>query len=181
MSDPIPPGFRDDAIPEFLRTEWTERIAAPVVNEQQRSAAALLFRIGPEWLALPTAFVERVVDSWAVHTIPHRRTSVVLGVGGTGGDLILTVSLGALLGMRPDAVPSDRRRTLVLCDGRARSACPVDEVYGTHRYHPDECSALPPTAVPEHGVSIGLLSWRGRTAGLLDAVKLFEALDRSIA
>jgi len=164
---------------EEERREWTRRIAAPRAEERSTPESAFLFRVGGEWLALPTATCERVVDACVVHTLPHRRGEVLLGIGSIRGDLILTVSLAALLGIPREPAPA-KGRTLVLDAAGARFAAPVDEVHGIHRYHPDERAPLPGTLAAEQSFTTHLLPWGGRMVGLLDAARLFEALERSV-
>lgn len=167
------------SIPEDYRREWTERVAAPAALERARLESAFLFRVGPEWLALPTAVCDRVVDSWTLHSLPHLRSEAVLGLGSIRGELILAVSLGALLGL-PSGTAAGGGRMLVLGRDSARFAAPVDEVYGIHRYDPTERTPLPRTVAAERAFTIGLLPWEGRTVGFLDAERVLDALHRSL-
>src|ERR1700754_1684934 len=42
--------------------------------------SALVFRVADEWLALPTAALRHIEDLRPIHSLPHRRNRVVLGV-----------------------------------------------------------------------------------------------------
>lgn len=172
---------------DYLR-EWTERIAQAKKVEDGGTDSALVFRIGTEWLALPTQIFQQVAEQCPVHSLPHRVDGIVKGVVNIRGELLVCVSLGAALGLEKEpgsARDSGRRvyaRLLVVNRGGNRLAFPVDEVLGVHRYHPRELRPVPAT-LSESKVTytIGLLPWRDRTVGCLDDELLFYTLNRSLA
>ena len=59
----------------------------------------VIFRIGPEWLALPTRVFQEIAERRTVHSLPHRQHGVVLGLINIRGELLICVSLGQLLGL----------------------------------------------------------------------------------
>lgn len=73
--------------------------------EDRKSAGKLsfvVFRIGPELFALPTQVLHEVAESRGIHSLPHRRHSVVLGLVNIRGELLICVSVGRLLGLDRD-------------------------------------------------------------------------------
>lgn len=76
------------------------RTAAPLRTLEQAGAelAVLVFRIADEWLALPATALRQIDTPRAIHTLPHRRNRVVLGLVNIRGALTVAVSLGELLG-----------------------------------------------------------------------------------
>jgi hypothetical protein len=57
----------------------TAYYAAPREEERKTTGSALVFRIGAEWLAIPTMLFDRVADVSVVHTVPHAGRGCRLG------------------------------------------------------------------------------------------------------
>lgn len=171
------------------RREATRLFAMRKTGEQRAMHSAFLFRIAHEWLALPTTALDEVAGLRAVHSLPHRRSGVVLGLANVRGELLVCVSLGQLLGIEfagdINALGQSRtavRRLLVMRDGSNRLAFPVDEVHGTERF--DDADLRPaPTTVAKAAASYtrALLGWREFSVGLLDQELLFHSLNRNLA
>lgn len=167
----------DGPLPDSYHAEWAERIAAPLATPRPPTHSAVLFRLGEEWFALPTASCERVSPELRVRRLPNVERPGLLGIGSSGGELLVTVSLPVLLGVAGGAGAGGR--TLILADGGGRYAAPVDEVFGVHRFHVDDLRE--PPAVLAGGCTSGLLSWEGRTVNFLEAASLFTALARAVS
>lgn len=169
---------------EYLR-EWTERVAAEKKVTEAGTTSALVFRIGVEWLALPTRIFQEVAEDCTVHSVPHRVGGVVAGIVNIRGELFVCASLGALLGLDASAPSASRRvhrRLLVANRAGNRLAFPVDEVFGVHRYHPRELKPAPATLAESRVTyTTGLIPWRDRTVGCLDDELLFYTLNKSLA
>lgn len=167
----------------------TRLFAAGKLGEQGASQSAFVFRLAGEWLALPTAVLDEVAELRTIHSLPHRRSGVVLGLVNVRGELLVCVSLAQQLGIEAlatsDPQPATRAglpRLLVVRNAGSRLAFPVDEVHGTQRF--DERDAGPvPTTVGKSAASYSkaLLSWREHAVGLLDDQLLFHSLQRSLA
>jgi chemotaxis-related protein WspD len=148
--------------------------------------SALAFRIGGEWLALPTTVLHEIDDIRAIHSLPHRRSRAVLGIVNVRGALTIAISLGELLNMErtADAGVSARKvyaRMLVAAHDSHPVAFPVDEVEGIVRYA--DAALLPVPTTLAHATASharGVLAWRGGTIGLLDPARLFESIARSL-
>lgn len=171
-------------LPEFRR-EWTEHFAQPRQIAASTRASALLFRIRGEWLALPTQAFQEVAEPRPVHSLPHRRQSIVLGVVNIRGELLVCVSLGRLLGLEPNPPGRSLCRTsdrlLVTNWEGNRLVFPADEVRGVHRFHLLDLKEPPATlAKSNQSHTQGLLPWQDKTVGLLDADRLFSTLNRSL-
>jgi chemotaxis-related protein WspD len=167
----------------------TTRLFAADKQEVQRGASsAFLFRVGGEWLALSTAALDEVADLRPIHSLPHRRSGVVLGLANVRGELIVCCSLAQLLGIEPlaeDSGPRERRaalrRLLVVRERGLRLAFPVDEVHGTLRYDDGELKPAPSTVARATATySRAVLPWRARAVGLLDEELLFHSLNRNL-
>lgn len=182
--------LRDRALPADYQAEWTEIIASRKPARSLDDLSALVFRTGREWLAVPAAVVDEIVEVRTVHGLPHRPSPVLRGLVNIRGKLCLCVSLAALLGIDEDsAAPSHKRsargiypRLLVIRDGGQAFVVPADEVLGTHRYAAPDVQSLPTTLSGAlTRFSTGALTVGGRNVGLLDPELLFYAFSRSLA
>lgn len=150
-----------------------------------RGEGSLVFRVGAEWLALPAAVLRQVGDARSVHTLPHRRSAAVLGIVNVRGVLTLAASLAALLhierGAHEGTSLKDRPRLLVTEWAGATTAFPVDEVEGVTAFAAEDLLPAPATlAQSAHRHVRGVVAWRGRSVGVLDADALFDSLARSL-
>jgi chemotaxis-related protein WspD len=143
-------------------------------------ASALIFRIGHEWLGLPTIAIVEVIDSRAMHSLPHQSNPAVLGLTNIRGALKICVALGRMLGMA-DSTVKTATRALVVQHEQQVLVFPVDEVAGVHGYA--TASLQPPPSMTQQTGSAytrAVLSWREHKVGLLDDALLFYALNRSL-
>ena len=113
---------------------------------QARLSSLLVFRLGGEWLGLPTRALDEVTPTRAILPLPHRRDPAVLGVTNMRGTLTVCVSLGRLLGLDGATVDSGRERPaaarMLLFGGAGRAVVlPVDEVEGIHGAEVGSCSS----------------------------------------
>ncbi|WP_454689387.1 chemotaxis protein CheW [Achromobacter aloeverae] len=166
------------------RSPWDQ----PSADAGKASTLSILvFRLGAEWLALPTSTLAEVATMRPIHTLP-RRSGVVTGVCNIRGRLLACISLPALLGLAapagasapPGASAKALPRLLILNSAPRALATPVDEVEGIRAYSADALGPVPSTfgadrytsAIARHGE---------RTIGVLDGERLLHAIDRSLA
>jgi chemotaxis-related protein WspD len=159
-------------------------------NDEEVSAkrgaalACLVFRIGDEWLALPTAALAEVTAPCPVHSLPHRRDAAVLGLAAVRGNLLACLSLARLFdaGARHGEADASASRFLILGQGRAAIALPVAEVSGIASVPNAALLPLPATlARASARYTQALFLDQGRSVGLLDAAQVRQALARSLA
>src|SRR5690348_4183797 len=138
MSDRRP---TDRELPASYLDEWATHIAQPKQLAARGALSAVVFRVGAEWLAVPTAVCSEVSVRKPAHPIPHRRNGIVLGLVNIRGDLVLCVSLAGVLGVteasydKPERRRISRERLLLLEHEGQRLACPVSDMHGVQRYH----------------------------------------------
>lgn len=176
----------DRALPDVIRREWTERVAAPLHRRERGTESVVLFRIGAEWLALSTALVYAIAPVHAMHTIPRRRDSAALGIVNIAGALIVCVSLGTILGVAPRADEaggeSGAARMIIVSAIGGKLAFRVDEMHGVHRFGLDELRPLPATlgnAVLHH--TLAILPWRGQSAARLDDALVLHSMALALS
>jgi chemotaxis-related protein WspD len=176
----------DREVTEECLRESTAFVAARKGLIERGTKSVVLFRIGQEWLALPTGVVQEVSGPCTVRTMPDRRDGILSGVINVRGELLLCVSLSVLLGLdqvggASATAASDR---LLICKySEGRLAFPVSEVYGLHRYHPRDLRDAPATLTRASGgaYTLGLMPWGERIVGCLDDELMFYALNKALA
>ena len=174
-----PPGYHE---------ERTTHFATPKHAEVGDTQTIVIFRIGAEWLALPVLAVTEIATLRPIHSLPHRRSGVVLGLTNIRGELLVCVSLGQMLGLEQSAEEhrepgrDTHRRLLVIRGADVRSVCPVDEVHGIHRVRLQELQDVPATVAKATATySKVMVPWNGHSVGLLDDQLLCYTLQRSLA
>ncbi|MFY0479440.1 chemotaxis protein CheW [Achromobacter marplatensis] len=157
----------------------------PESVQSAQLSSLLVFRLGREWLGLPTRALDEVAATRPVLTLPHRRDPAVLGVTNVRGTLTVCVSLARVLGL--DAGVADTRERaaarMLIFGGAGRAlVLPVDEVEGIHAL---DLGALEPLPATVEGASLkysrGVARCGGRSVGVLDEHLLMQALERSLA
>jgi chemotaxis-related protein WspD len=155
--------------------EWARLLAEPEAAGEARDRSSLIFRIGAEWLMLPTAMVDAIAPLAPVHRIPHRGSAGLAGIVNVAGTLVPAVALDALLGIDGSATVqvSGRHvfpRLLVVRWEGQRFALPVADLEGILRH---AASAVqPPAATIGRGLQrflTGILEKNGMMIGVLDA------------
>jgi chemotaxis-related protein WspD len=177
----------DRALPSGYLSEWTDRIADRHEYLQAGTQSVVIFRIGAEWLALPTSVFEEVAEDCPFHSLPHRAGHPAGGLVTVRGDILTCVSLETLLGLERDARAEGKshsthaRVALVAREGN-RFAFPVSEVCVVARYHPRELQEVPTSlARAKAAHTLGLLPWQGHTVGCLDDELLFYTVNKVLA
>lgn len=177
----------DADLPSDYQAHWTPQIAQQKTLTEIDTHSVVVFRIGAEWLALATIVLTEILSLRAIHSIPHRRDGMLLGLANIHGELLACFSLRKILGIEQAAElkPQKHRiseRMLVIQHDGNRTACPVDEVYGIARFHPRDLTPVPATiAKAAASYTRSVFSWHERSVGLLDHQLLNHAVNRSLA
>jgi chemotaxis-related protein WspD len=180
--------FLDAPSPAGYLEEWTARLAEPEEAPAGELLAALVFRIGDEWLALPVGVLVEVTPPRPVHRIPFRG-GLLAGLVNVRGELHLAVRLDQLLGIARTAAegppgnsgPAVRPRLLVVRHAGEAWAFPADEVDGVLRFPADDLAGVPPTLARSAArFARGVFRHQGRAVGYLDEARLFEALRAKV-
>ncbi len=158
--------------------------AKPVASHD--TCSVVIFRLGAEWLALPTAVFEEVVGQRPVHSLPHRR-GAVQGIANVRGELLVCMSLHWMLNIGAAQSPAaalrqQPGRLLVLAHGGSRVVCQVDEVRGVHRFDPRQLQEVPATLARYAAAHTrAVLRLPKHTVGVLDEQALFQSIHRSLS
>jgi len=174
LQRPVDQGYRD---------AWARELARPEPPPPLTDAAAMAFRAGAEWLAVPLALAASVAPLAPLHRLPHRSRGALLGIVNVGGRLVPAVSLARLLDIDVDGVAPPLGRhafpRLLVLDVKGQSfALPVDEVHGVMRYA--AASVRAPAATVGQAprpLLAGVIRDSALEAGLLDGARLREQLE----
>jgi chemotaxis-related protein WspD len=174
------------AVTPGYRIEWAEHFRQPEAARSASDQSALVFRIGREWLALPTRAVGSVAPLAPAHRLPHRDRRGLLGIVNVAGKLTPSMSLGALLGIDERDAPAAAgrhvfARLLVMqWEGQA-FALPVADLYGIARYA--QAGLAAPAATINKGLErylTGVLAQDDMRIGVLDESLVGHQLARSL-
>ncbi|KTC44378.1 MAG: chemotaxis protein CheW [Pseudomonas sp.] len=168
-----------------LRQEDLEHSVAHEVDSAVATRSLVMFRLGEEWLGLPTRCLLEVAPQQAIHSLPHQRSRALLGVANVRGALVACLSLTELLGLdsTPAVAAAGRvmpRMLIIGADG-GPVVVPVDEVLGIHAIEErilDHASTSGEQASAKY--TRGVLQWQGRSLRLLDEEQLLSAVTRSL-
>lgn len=171
--------------PGYLR-EWAEHFRAPEEQGRRYDSSCVAFRIGREWLALPTRMFLQIAPKAIPHRLPHRTARGLRGVVNAGGKLYPCISLADLLGI--DEAGGEARagrhtfaRMLLVQWEDQAYALPVAELHGIVRYAAADLK--PPAATINKGIErylAGVLAHDGLQLGCLDDGLLGYQLARAL-
>src|ERR1700674_1360236 len=126
----------DREVPEASLRESTAHVAAKKSVVELGTKSIVIFRIGTEWLSMPTDVFQEIGDRCTVRRLPDHRGGILSGLVNVRGELLLCVALGVILGL--DKAPQGQRpaksnsaERLMICKrSDARLAFQVSEVNG---------------------------------------------------
>lgn len=174
--------FLDGPPPADYADEWTARLAPPEDEGAMDVLSVLAFRLADEWLAFPVGVMVEVTRPRDAHRVPHRG-GLLAGVVNIRGELHLCARLDLLLGITPSEMPTDEihRRLLVVRVENEGWVFPVDEVDRVRRVSITDVIPTPPTlARAVARLTRGVFTRDGRSIGVLDEVRVFQALRERV-
>lgn len=173
----------DRELPTSWRDERTEHFATKRKVSAPEKLSLLIFQLGDEQFALPTTMLQEVAERRPLHSLPHRRQGIVVGLINVRGELLICVSLGRLLGVEKEMRAARIcERVLVLNWQGNRFAFPVEKVHGIFRFQPSTLKTAPSMAAKSNATLIrGVLAWENKTVGCVDEYLLLSALNQNLA
>lgn len=185
LQRPVDAGYQQEWAAHFRRSE---------AAATELDASGLVFRIGCEWLALPTASFVAVAPQATPHRLPHRSAPGLQGIVNVGGTLYPCISLAALLDIdeQGGAAASGRHtfaRLLLLQWEERAYALPVADLHGIVRYASAALTA--PAATMNRGAArgtaqgtahylSGVLAQADMQIGVLDVALIGAQLARTL-
>ncbi len=176
------------AIPLDYQESWTTLLAKEKVEKSNESLSIVVFRLGDEWLGLPTKIINEISEIRPVHGIPNSKSAVTKGIVNVRGELKLWMSVGTLLSVDKgekfdfdELRKSFLERLVIIEKDSEQFVFPVSEIIGTHRIWKDSIRDVPATAANSmYSHLAGLFELDERHVGLLDQELLFNSLRRAL-
>ena len=174
------------AVGDDYKREWATHFRQTATNTHPLDASCLVFRIGREWLSLPTRMFVSVAPQARPHRLPHRDGRGLSGIVNVGGTLYPCMSLADLLGIdEKDGEAATNRHTfarLLLTQWEDQAyALPVADLHGMLRYA--TASVQAPAATINKGLSrflSGVISHEDMHIGVLDETLIGYQLARTL-
>jgi chemotaxis-related protein WspD len=174
------------AVGAGYQREWAEHFRQRPADTAQHDSSSLVFRIGDEWLALPTSMFVLVAPQAAPHRLPHRDARGLAGIVNIGGKLYPCIALAELLGIGAvQTTPRTGRHTfarlLLVQWGQQDYALPVSDLHGIVRYASATVQA--PAATINKGLLrflTGVIAHDDMMIGCLDAGLLGHQFARTL-
>jgi chemotaxis-related protein WspD len=159
----------------------------PAEGEAEDAISLLIVRLGTAYVALPTQVCKEVAEMRAIHTLPHRRGRLPLGLVSIRGELQLCAGLSQFLGLEGSKEPAALARSpaaqqLLLVEREGDSwVFVVDKIAGLYHFPATAVRSVPVTvtnATPRFVT--GLIAWAEQEVGCLDPELLWTALHREM-
>jgi chemotaxis-related protein WspD len=174
-------------LPEDYLGRWTTHFATEPEVESRQLQAALIFRIGAEWLAMSPTNLQEIAEGRPIHSVPRGRSNTLLGLANIRGELLVCLALDRVLGLEKTGSEKSsskraiyRRMVVAGCHG-SRFVFPVEEVHGIHWFNPNELKEVPSTVTKAQTAYFrGILIWQNKSVGCLDDRLLFNMLNESL-
>jgi chemotaxis-related protein WspD len=173
-------------LPEEYQSEWGEIFAVKKIDAPVGTIALVIFRIEDEWLSLPAKLFAEIVDLRPVHTLPHKRNPVLLGLINIHGEIQICVSLKDLIGLesKEENEPTEKKEQafmMMVIKNDERWVFPVNEISEIYHIHPDILQNVPVSvSKSKSAFSKGIFKWKNRNVAFLDDELLFYTLRRNI-
>lgn len=142
--------------------------------------SVVIFRLSQEWLALPTIYFKEVIHRRSIHSLPHRRSPLLLGLINLNGELQVCINLHALLEIEP--IPSSPQTQMIaLTKEKDVWVFPVDEIEGIDQWNLSDIKEVPLVLSPSKPHYIkGCMIKGEKKVKVLDEELLFMSLKRSL-
>lgn len=161
---------------------WLPGDASAGISDETSGNSLIVFRVGSEWLGLPTLMAREILNPLPAHRVPHRRDPRFLGIVNVRGELLPCVQLEAMLGIRPASAElrdtASAARLIIIERERAAWATPVDAVDGIRRVRDDALLSSPVTVeLASSRFTRAVIELPVGRVGLIDEELLWRALD----
>ena len=174
-------------IPDTYESTWANIYAQEKEEQVTGTESITIFRLGSEWMALPTRTIKEITEIQTIHSIPHRENPVLRGLVNLRGQLHICVSLGHLLGIEKAEKISNTassriyNRMLNIGTDTEDFVFVVSEVKETYRVDPMTLSPAPSTITKAKGsFTRGIIKWNDNDIAYLDSELLFYSLGNNL-
>jgi chemotaxis-related protein WspD len=185
----------DHQPPENYLEDWSTRLQQPQDSGLSCGSPMVMFRVAQEWLVMPVQQINEIANIRAIHTIPHRSNSILLGLANIRGELPLCIAMHRLLNSSDEQNEekiarvsrliaedcpeeySSYGRFLVVRLSSGLWALWVDEVHSVVRIETQKVEAIPSTLKRNtQSILTGVYPLDGKSIGIIDEEKLAHQL-----
>ena len=174
-------------LPEKYESTWANIYAQEKEEQTTGTESITIFRLGSEWMAIPTNTIKEITEIQTIHSIPHRPNPVLRGLVNLRGQLRICVSLGHLLGVDKGEIISHTasariyNRMLNIGNDTDDFVFVVSEVKDTYRIDPATLTPAPATISKAKGTfTRGIIKWNEHDIACLDSELLFYSLGSNL-
>ncbi len=167
--------------------EWTHALMEPPSLEREKGIlSVMVFRLGKEWLALPTVCFKEVISRRPIHRIPHQNNKILLGIINLNGELKLYIALDRILEIEPipestSRIPYQQDRMIAISKEGELWVFSVEEIEGIYNLDLALIENVPVNISKSTTAYIkGIIKIGDKSVGVLDEDLLFSSLKRSI-
>jgi len=169
-----------------LTRDDQDYLQAGAAQVEVSTRSILVFRLGEEWLGLPTRCLVEIAPLQTIHSLPHQRSRALLGVANVRGALVACLSMVELLGLDSTAVAAQSSRImprmLIVAAQGGPVVVPVDEVHGIHAIDEQLLDSASISGTHANArFTRGVLQWKEYSLRLLDEEQLLSAINRSLS
>jgi chemotaxis-related protein WspD len=174
------------ALPDAYKDDWGTILLKKKGKEAAGTIAVVVFRVETEWMALSAGLFAEIIDDVSIHTLPHRKTPILLGLVNVHGEIQLCVSLKHLMNLEAEPAPKRgaekaKKRLMVVSKDGEQWVFPVNEIHGIHHFNPGVLENVPVTiAKCKSTFTKGIFEWGEKHVAFLDDELLFYNLKRSL-
>ncbi len=172
-----------DAAPSAeYRDECTQALREPKVVKKIKTNSVLTFEIAGEWLAIPSKYINEITPYRKAQSLPHNKNPYILGIVNISGEIEVSFSLENVLELSNRAVDGRAYQHVIITEYKQQHyVFPVIQLGEVYRYHSDDLKEVPNILDERAGSFMhGLIKWKNRQVGALDAELLFTAIERSM-
>ena len=176
----------EKSTPAGYLNEWTEIIAKEKIEDEKNDSSCLIFRLGSEWFGVDSTFVAEVTEPSQIHSLPHQKSIILIGIVNVRGEIKLAVELNSLLGVESSEVILNKNnkiylRHIVIKRNKESWVIPVDEIFGVTKFNEKKITSLPATAKSAKTNYLkGFLKTGNIEAGIITSDVLFEAISKQV-
>ncbi len=173
-------------LPHDYKDSWTNILVQEKnVYNLELEELYLFFRLRSEFFALSAITLKQVSEVRKIHALPHAKTAAVKGIVNIYGQIKVCVSLENLLELAPAETVNTNSitysRMIVIENSGQTWVFVADEVLGLQKIAHSRFENVP---INLHKSSVnflkGILSWEGKSIGILDEELMFSSLRRRI-
>ncbi len=173
--------------PSGYLSQWRKEISEKEVFDNLKENSVLIFRVGHEWFALPSAVLGEIANERTIHRIPRNMNRFISGIVNINGEIKVCYSLSELLGLSRVSGENKKedkhkpRRMVVIDLDEKDYVFLVDEVKGLYLYGDSDLLPVPSTLDANNALLLlGSINQFGHQIAIFNISKFQEKLEGAV-